>query len=124
MKTLFVEDISNKVGQEIEFYGWVHNIRTHKNIIFIDFRDRSGIVQVVADNKFKTLSPEDVVIIKGTVNKRPANMVNEKLKTGEIEVQAKEFKIISHAETPPFDMSKKTLNVSLPILLDYRSLTL
>ncbi|MBI4226418.1 aspartate--tRNA(Asn) ligase [Candidatus Roizmanbacteria bacterium] len=124
MKKLFVEDTINKIGQEVELYGWVHNIRTHKNIIFIDFRDRSGIVQVVANNKFKILSPEDVIMIKGTVNKRPANMVNAKLKTGEIEIQAKEFKILAKAETLPLDLSKENLNLNLPTLLDYRSLTL
>ena len=124
MKTLFVEDAISKIGQEVELYGWVHNIRDHKKIIFVDLRDHTGIIQVVGNEKFKKISPEDVIMIKGIVKKRPSSMINKKLKTGEIELEAKEFKIISKAQTPPLDMSKETLNVSLPVLLDYRSLTL
>lgn len=124
MKKTFVEEVVDKVGSEVELYGWVHNIRDHKKIIFVDLRDRSGIVQVVGDEKFKQLSPEDVVYIKGIVKERPKNLVNPKLKTGTVEVEAKEFKILSEAHELPIDMTKDELNVNLPTLLDYRSLTL
>lgn len=124
MKKNFVEEVVDKVGQEVELYGWVHNIRDHKKIIFVDLRDRSGIVQVVGDEKFKQLSPEDVVYIKGVVKERPKNLVNPKLKTGTVEVEVKEFKILSEAHELPIDMTKDELNVNLPTLLDYRSLTL
>ncbi len=124
MKKLFVEEVIGKVGQEVELYGWVNNIRDHKQIIFVDLRDRSGIVQVVGDGRFKQLTPEDVVYIKGIVKERPKNLVNPKLPTGTVEVQAKDLKLLSKAQELPLDMSKDELNVSLPTLLDYRSLTL
>lgn len=124
MKKYFIEDVVSRVGQEVELYGWVNNVRDHKKIIFVDLRDRSGIVQVVGDEKFQELSPEDVVYIKGTVQKRPEKLVNSKIKTGSVEVKAKEFKVISKAQELPIDMSKEDLNVTLPTLLDYRTLTL
>lgn len=121
---MFNEEVVGKVGKEVELYGWVHNKRDHKQIVFIDLRDRTGIVQVVGDQKLKDLMPEDVIYVKGMVKKRPEKLVNPKLKTGTVEVEAKESKLISKSETPPVDMSKEDLNVSLPTLLDYRSLTL
>ena len=124
MKNLFIANIVEKIGQEVELYGWVNNIRDHKKIIFIDLRDRSGIVQLVGDSSLKKLSPEDVVYIKGSVKKRPQNMVNPNIATGGIEVEIKEWKLISESEELPIVMSKEDLNVSLPTLLDNRSLVL
>ena len=124
MKTLFVEDLVNKIGEEIEIKGWINTKRDHKKIVFLDIRDKSGIVQAVGDEKFKALSPEDVVIIKGLVKKRPEKLINSKLKTGAIEIEAREFEIIAKAEELPFDISKENLELSLPVLLDNRSLTL
>jgi nondiscriminating aspartyl-tRNA synthetase len=102
----------------------VHNKRDHKKIVFIDLRDHTGIVQVVGDAKLRDFMPEDVVYIKGTVKARPKNLINPKLKTGTIEVEAKEAKLISKAENPPIDLTKEELNVSLPTLLDHRALTI
>ena len=124
MKKLFIADIVDKIDQEVELYGWVNNIRDHKKIIFVDLRDRSGILQVVGDSSFKKLSPEDVIYVKGIVKKRPENMVNKNILTGEIEVQVKEWKIIAESEELPIDLSKDELNVTLPTLLDNRPLSL
>ncbi|HLL61377.1 MAG TPA: amino acid--tRNA ligase-related protein, partial [Candidatus Nitrosocosmicus sp.] len=124
MKTLFIEEFVNKIGEEVELYGWVDSIRDHKKVVFIDLRDRTGKVQVVGDERFSQLSPEDVIMIKGLVKKRPEKLINPKLKTGEIEIEAKDFTILSKATTLPFDFNKDTLDVNLPTLLDYRSLTL
>ncbi len=124
MKSLFVEDVVEKVGKEVELYGWVHNLRDHKKIVFVDLRDRTGILQVVGDETLRKLSPEDVIWVKGIVKERPKNLVNPKLKTGAVEVEAKDFKILSEANELPIDLTKDELNVSLPTLLDYRSLTL
>ena len=124
MKKLFISKIIEKVDQEVELYGWVNNIRDHKKIIFVDLRDRSGILQVVGDSSFKKLSPEDVIYVKGIVKKRPENMVNKNILTGEIEVQVKEWKIIAESEELPIDLSKDELNVTLPTLLDNRPLSL
>ena len=124
MKKIYIEDVVNKIGQEIELYGWVHNIRDHKNIIFVDLRDRSGIIQLVGDISFKKLSPEDVINVKGVVKKRPENMINKKIKTGEIEINVQKLDVISESYPLPIDLSKEDLNMSLPTLLDYRGLTL
>ncbi len=124
MKKLFIAEAVDKVGKEVELYGWIHNKRDHKKIVFIDLRDRTGIIQVVGDEKLKDFMPEDVVYIKGLVKKRPEKLVNPKLKTGRVEIETKEAKLIAKAQTPPIDMTKEDLNVSLPTLLDYRSLTL
>lgn len=124
MKNLFVEDVVNKIGEEVVLYGWIDTIRDHKKVVFIDLRDRTGKIQIVGDATFAELGIEDVVKITGLVKKRPEKLVNPKLKTGEIELEAKSFEILSKAQTLPFDFNKETLDVGLPILLDYRSLTL
>jgi len=124
MKKLYISDLVDKIGSEVELCGWVHNKRDHKKIVFIDLRDSTGIIQVIGDEKFKELNPEDVVCIKGVVKSRPEKLINPKMKTGKIEFEAKKLKIISHAEALPFDISKENLDVTLPILLDYRSLSL
>jgi Aspartyl-tRNA synthetase len=82
MKNLFIEQTVEKIGQEVELYGWVESKRDHKKIVFIDLRDRTGIVQVVGNEEFKNLSAEDVVYIKGIVKKRPEKLINPKIKTG------------------------------------------
>jgi len=124
MKTVYISDTPHLIGKEIELRGWVNTIRNHKNIVFIDLRDSTGVVQVVGDATYASLSPESVVSIKGLVKERPAKLVNAKIKTGAIEVEAKKCTVLAAAKELPFDMSKEKLDVSLPILLDYRSLTL
>lgn len=124
MKKFFVKDTPDLVGKEIVLYGWVSNLRDHKKIVFIDLRDSTGILQVVGDEKFRDLHPEDVIRVTGTVKKRPEKLVNKKIETGEVELETKSFEVLSDAATPPFDMGKEDLKVTLPTLLDYRSLTL
>lgn len=124
MKTLFVKDMPQHVGKEVTLYGWVSNIRDHKKIVFVDLRDSTGIVQIVGKEGFAHLHPEDVVCIKGTVKKRPENLVNKKIETGGIEIEATDLEVLSKAAPLPFDMGKEELDVTLPTLLDYRSLTL
>ncbi len=117
-------DAVSKVGENIELMGWVNTKRDHKKIVFIDLRDNSGIIQVVGGEDFKSLNPEDVVSIKGLVKKRPDKLVNPKLKTGTVEIEAHSYILLGKAEELPFDMGKDPLDVTLPVLLDYRSLTL
>lgn len=124
MKTLFIADCVEKIGEQVELYGWVHTKRDHKKVVFIDLRDRSGIVQIVGDERFSQLNPEDVVCIKGMVKKRPEHLVNPKVKTGTIEIEAHEFTILSKSQTLPFDFSREILDVTLPVLLDHRALSL
>jgi nondiscriminating aspartyl-tRNA synthetase len=124
MKKLYVKDVLKEIDKEVELYGWVHNKREHKRIVFIDLRDHTGLVQVVGGEDLKSLGPEDVVCIKGLVKKRPEKLVNPRLPTGTVEVEAKSYKILAKAQPLPVDISKDSLDVSLPVLLDYRSLTL
>ncbi|OGK18675.1 aspartate--tRNA(Asn) ligase [Candidatus Roizmanbacteria bacterium RIFCSPLOWO2_12_FULL_40_12] len=124
MKNFFVKDSLVQIGKDVTVYGWVSNLRDHKKIVFIDLRDSTGILQVVGDERFRDLHPEDVVKISGTIKKRPEKLINKKVETGEIELQAKDVEVLSHADTLPFDMGKEDLEVTLPTLLDYRSLTL
>ncbi|MBI4033184.1 MAG: aspartate--tRNA(Asn) ligase, partial [Candidatus Blackburnbacteria bacterium] len=122
-RTLALET-TKKVGKEVLLKGWVNTRRDHGKLVFIDLRDRSGIVQVVGGQELGDLRPEDVVEITGTVNRRPANLVNPKIPTGEVEVKASKVGVLAKAQELPFDMGQEALNVSLPTLLDYRPLTL
>ncbi len=122
MKTLFIEQTVSKVGQEVELYGWVGTIRDHKKIVFIDLRDRTGVVQVVGGEDFKKLSTEDVVYIKGLVKKRPEKLVNPKMKTGAIEIEAKELKILSKAKPLPIPIDTDGYEIDEEIRLKYRYL--
>ena len=95
MNRISIADTTKYVGKRVKICGWVHSRRDHGKIIFIDLRDRSGLVQVVFVPKNKnlykladTLRPEWVIGIEGTVNKRPKGMINPKLETGKVEVLA------------------------------------
>ena len=120
------------IGEMITVKGWVHVRRDHGKLLFIDLRDRSGLLQVVfhpqtsepAHSAAQELKPEYVVQIKGKVNPRPEKLVNSKLESGAVELEAHEVTILAKAETLPFDMGQEELNLELPTLLDHRALTL
>ncbi len=125
MQRTLVKDTKNKIGKEVKVAGWVRTKRDHGKVTFIDLRDRSGILQVVGEGEdFSDLTPESVVEIVGEVKKRPPNLVNPKIETGEIELEAKRVNLISRSKELPFDMGKPDLGLQLPTLLDYRTLTL
>lgn len=122
MKTLYVGQTLGKIGEVVELYGWVDTKRDHKKIIFIDLRDRTGIVQVVGGEDLKALSTEDVIWIKGLVKMRPEKLVNPKLKTGQIEIEVKEIKIISKAKSLPIPIQGEGYDIDEEIRLKYRYL--
>ncbi|MBI4130711.1 aspartate--tRNA(Asn) ligase [Candidatus Roizmanbacteria bacterium] len=125
MERTLTADAVNKIGETILLKGWVDTRRDHGKIIFIDLRDRTGIVQVVGTKELLgSLRPEFAVAIEGTVKKRPEKMVNAKIPSGAVEVAVKSSAVIAEAAQLPFDMGVKDLPVELPILLDNRSLTL
>jgi len=124
MKKIFIEQTIEKIGEEVELYGWVDRKRDHKKIVFIDLRDRSGVVQVVGDERFKELNLEDVVYIKGIVRKRPEKLVNPKIKTGTIEIEAKEIKILAKAKPLPIPIDNDGYQIDEDIRLKYRYLDL
>ena len=107
MERIYIKDIKNKIGEEIKLSGWVDVRRDHGKLIFIDLRDMSGKVQMVAlpnhkeaHNNASKLRSEWVVEIIGKVNKRPEKMINKNEELGEVEVEIMEVKILSEAEIP------------------------
>ena len=124
MKKYFIADVVNKVGQEVELYGWAETIRDHKQIIFIDLRDRSGVIQIVGGENFKKLSTEDVICIKGIVKKRPEKLINPKIKTGAIEIEAKQLTMIAKAAPLPIPIDTDGYEIDEEIRLKYRYLDL
>ena len=120
------------IGKSIRIAGWVRIRRDHGKLIFLDIRDRSGIIQVVvnpqvSEDAYKSaqeLKPEYVVGIEGKVNERPGGAANKDLASGNVELEATNIKIIAKADTLPFDMGGEDLNLELPTLLDHRALTL
>jgi len=123
MERTLICETPKKVGEKILLEGWVDSIRDHGKITFIDLRDRTGIVQCVGQDLPK-VSLESVVTVEGTVSERPEKLVNPDLKTGKVEIQIEKLEIISEALELPFDIGKKDLDLELPTLLDFRSLTL
>ncbi len=122
---ILIIDVLKKVGEEIVVAGSVATKRDHGKIVFIDLRDKSGLIQIVGSGEdFASLKPEDVVEISGLVKERPEKLINTKIETGKIEIEGKEVKILSKSEELPFDMGAEELNLQLPTLLDYRTLTL
>jgi len=124
MERTLIGETVKKVGEEVTLLGFPFLIRNHGKLIFLDFVDRSGMVQVVGGEKFSGVKPFDMLKIVGKVQKRPASMVNKNIATGEIEISASGISILSKAESLPFDMGQKELNLELPTLLDWRTLTL
>jgi aspartyl-tRNA synthetase len=124
MKTLSISQTPSLIGQEVTLYGWIDVKRDHKKIVFVDLRDRTGVVQVVGGEDFKKLSTEDVVMIKGLVKARPEKLVNPKIATGTIEIEAKELIVISKASTLPIPINTDGLNIDEEIRLKYRYLDL
>ncbi len=120
----------NIVGQEVTIVGWVQTRRDLGKIVFLDIRDRAGLVQVVcvpvdlgADYEFvKEVHGEFVVEISGVVNQRGPKNVNSNLASGEVEVLAKGFKILAKAEPLPLDLTDE--KIGLDVHLDYLPLTL
>lgn len=115
-------------GQKVTVMGWVDTRRDHGSLVFIDLRDREGLVQIVLDPaKADTSSSKDfrreyVVLVEGIVRARPDGMINKKIKTGEIEVEATSCRILNEAQTLPFMLDDN--NVQESLRLKYRYLDL
>lgn len=119
------------LGQEVVLKGWVQKRRDLGDLIFIDLRDREGIVQIVFNASFskealeiaESVRNEYVLEIKGTVVERAENVVNKNISTGEIEIEAKEIKILNKSKTTPFYIEDQVA-VSDDKRLEYRYLDL
>ncbi len=125
-------EVSNQnIGETVTVMGWVQKRRNLGSLIFIDLRDRSGILQLVFNEetvgaegyqKAESLRSEYVIAVTGTVQKRSA-AVNENLKTGDIEVIANDIRILSESETPPFQIEENSQTKD-EVRLKYRYLDL
>ena len=123
---------ASNTGMQVMLNGWVHNWRNHGGIIFIDVRDRWGVTQVIfnpADDAVLTeraslLRHEFVIAVAGVVQKRPENMANPKMATGEIEVAASDLQIFNAADTPPLHVNDPDSSESEELSLTYRYLDL
>ena len=130
MRTTYCGLVSDKLmGETVTLMGWAHRRRDHGGVIFIDLRDRAGLLQVVCDPDnpatFKiaeTLRNEFVVRVTGKVRPRPEGAVNTNLVSGEIEVLAGEIEILNPSLTPPFMMDDD--QISENVRLEYRFLDL
>ncbi len=119
------------IDKQVTVMGWVHRRRDHGGVIFVDLRDRRGLLQVAFNpgisraslDKAHTLRSEYVIAVRGTVAHRPEGTVNPELATGEIEVLADKLIILNKSETPPFEISERK-DVSESVCLKYRYLDL
>jgi aspartyl-tRNA synthetase len=116
------------IGQSIEVAGWVHRRRDHGGIIFIDLRDREGVLQIVFDpdspplfKEAERLRNEFVIRVKGRVRARPEGTVNEHLASGQVELLAAELEVLNRAEPLPFQLDE---TVGEEVRLRYRYLDL
>jgi len=131
MRTHYCGDINETlIDENVTFCGWVHRRRDHGGVIFLDVRDREGLVQVVFDpdtvdafNTADSVRSEYVVSISGLVRGRPEGTINANMKTGQIEVLAKDITILNKAATPPFPLDGYT-DVGEDVRLKYRFMDL
>ena len=127
MRTHYCGDINEtSIDDTVTFCGWIHRRRDHGGVIFLDVRDREGIVQVVFDpdtieafNTADSVRSEFVVQIVGLVRGRPDGAVNAGMRTGKIEILGKEITVLNKAQTPPFPLDGYT-DVGEDIRLKYR----
>jgi len=120
-----------QLDQPVCLMGWVHSYRDHGGLVFIDLRDRSGLVQVVFNpeigaeifDQAGALRSEYVVAVTGVVRQRPTGTINLHLKTGEVEIEASALQILNKAKTPPFYI-EDGVNVDELVRLKYRYLDL
>lgn len=124
MERTLISETPKHVGEKVKIQGFVHVVRAHGKIAFADITDRSGTLQVVGGEDLAALKSQYSVEILGTVNARPEKMVNDKIETGKVELSSEKVTVLAKAEEMPFDMGGEELNLELPTLLDYRSLTL
>lgn len=131
MRSHYNTDLSTKnIGEEVRLCGWANSYRDHGGIIFIDLRDRSGLIQLVCDPKdsqkahqiAESVRNEFVLIARGKVRARGEGLTNAKLKTGEIEVVVDEIIVENESPTPPFEIGDENVNEELR--LKYRFLDL
>jgi len=129
MERTSIEETIKNIGKKVRVCGWVHSRRDHGKIIFIDLRDRSGLLQVVFtpdDKKIydlaQQLRSEWVISLEGKINERPEKMMNKNIETGKIEMSVENLEILNKAETPPFAIDTDGYEIGEDRRLEYRYL--
>src|SRR5689334_185548 len=130
MRTQYCGQVTEQLlGQSVTLSGWAHRRRDHGGVIFIDLRDREGLVQVVSDPDrsatfavAEKLRHEFVIGVTGVVRPRPEGTVNPELATGEIEILAHDIHLLNASQTPPFQLDDE--NISETVRLEHRVLDL
>ncbi|MBI4139224.1 aspartate--tRNA ligase [Candidatus Uhrbacteria bacterium] len=131
-RTMIGETVS-QVGNDVRVNGWVHARRDMGKIVFLDVRDRSGLLQVVcvpselsdaAKKIVVDLRTEFCISVRGVVQKRGVKQVNPNLPTGEVEILAKDIEVYNPSKTPPFELDKDTREINEELRLKYRYLDL
>ena len=138
MKRIPIEETIKNIAKKVRVAGWVNSRRDHGKIVFTDLRDRTGLLQIVfAPSKHQTsstkiqtdiydlaqtLRTEWVISVEGKINKRPEKMVNSKIPTGKIELDAEKLDILNKAETPPFALDTDGYEINEEHRLKYRYL--
>ncbi|HOY47110.1 MAG TPA: aspartate--tRNA ligase [Alphaproteobacteria bacterium] len=118
---------TKNVGENVILSGWVHRKRDHGGLMFIDLRDNYGITQIVFDGgdaNLEKIHPESVIMVSGNVVAREASVVNDKIPTGGIEIQAAKWEILTNADVLPFQVFGDDGSVSEDLRLKYRYIDL
>src|SRR3989344_567597 len=123
MQRTKVLETAKHINKEVKISGRAETIRDHGKVTFVDVADESGLIQTVT-RKQTEVSSQDVVEVEGLVKKRPANLINKDIETGEIEIEIKELKIISKSETPPIPTDGDGHDIDEDLRLKYRYLDL
>ena len=118
-----VKETTEKVSEEVKLLGWVQTVRDHGKITFIDLRDRSGLIQCVGEDLPK-VTAESVVEVIGKIAERPEKLTNENLETGKIEIQIKEFKVLTMSEELPLPLDNEGYEIDESVRMRYRYLDL
>jgi len=127
MSRIYIEEIFNYLDKEVELIGWVKSRRDHGKLVFIDLRDKSGVVQVVFGPEIpfsKELRLEYLIKLKGIVKKRPENLINPKIKTGDLEINASFLEIISKSKELPLHLDTSGYEINEEVRMKYRYLDL
>ena len=131
MKRFLISETAKHIGEKVKVAGWVNVRRAHGKILFIDLRDRSGILQCVfvpsakeAYDAAQEIRTEWVVELTGQIVVRPEKMVNAQIETGKVELAVEELRVLSKAQTLPFDVTTDGMEINEEIRMKYRYLDL
>ena len=132
MQRTLIKDTINQVGKTVKLAGWVHIRRDHGKLIFLDLRDKSGLMQLVVNPKVSAeahtaaneIRNEFVIEVEGTVKERDAKQINPDLETGKVEVEMTKLNILSRAKALPFELNEDTRKVNEEARMKYRYLDL